>query len=133
MKTTYLAEMIAQGGRNGMVGTPNDSLSVKLSNDDQPDSITPEHLFAGAYAASFLDSLQRSAAGSDLPLDGVTVTVRCHLADDPTDTGRLKIDLRAHFPDLHDAVLLHLLNLAHQSCPYSRAIRDSIEVSLGIE
>ena len=53
MKTIHVAEMIAQGGRDGNVEAPEGGFAVQLSTDEQPGSVTPEHLFAGAYAACF--------------------------------------------------------------------------------
>jgi organic hydroperoxide reductase OsmC/OhrA len=53
MKTIHIAEMIAQGGRDGTVEAPDAGFLVELSSDEQQGSVTPEHLFAGAYAAVF--------------------------------------------------------------------------------
>jgi osmotically inducible protein OsmC len=53
MKTIHIAEMIAHGGRERRVETPEGDFSVELTSEEKPESVTPEYLFAGAYAACF--------------------------------------------------------------------------------
>lgn len=133
MKTIHIAEMIADGGRDGTVEAPDGHFRVQLSTDEQVGSITPEHLFAGAYAACFLGAVKNAAATSHLDLEGVTVTCRAHLEEDEEGGYKLDIDLRATMPGLATSAARHLLNLAHQSCPYSKALRGNIKVALGFD
>lgn len=58
MKTIHIAEMIAQGGRDGRVEAADGAFGVDLSTNEEPGSVTPEHLFAGAYAACYLGALK---------------------------------------------------------------------------
>ncbi len=133
MKTIHIAEMIADGGRDGRVEATNGNFSVHLSSDESPESITPEHLFAGAYAACFLGSLKNAAETLHLELEGITVLGRAHLEEDPKGGYQLNVDLRATLPGLDEKGGRHLLNLAHQTCPYSRATRGNIAVRLGLD
>src|SRR5258708_35357998 len=82
MKTVHIAEMISDGGRDGKVEMANDGFSVQLSSDEKPDSITPEHLFAGAYAACFHGALKNAAESAHLPVEDLTVLARAHLDED---------------------------------------------------
>lgn len=133
MKTIHIAEMIAQGGRDGTVEAPDGGFSVKLSKDEQPGSITPEHLFAGAYGACFLGALENAIEKAHCKVEGATVVARVHLDEDNQGGYQLNVDLRAALPGLSDAEAEHVLNLAHQSCPYSKATRGNINVSLAFD
>lgn len=128
MKTIHIAEMISQGGRSGTVEKPDGGLRVQLSSDEQPGSTTPEHLFAGAYAACFLGAVESAAERAHLPLEGATVTARVFLAEDDRGDYQLNVELRAALPGLDGNDARHVLNLAHQSCPYSKATRGNINV-----
>ena len=133
MKTIHIAEMIAEGGRDGRVEAPDGKFSVQLSSDERADSVTPEHLFAGAYAACFLGALKNAAETAHLPIDGIAVVGRAHLEEDDRGGYQLNVDLRASLPGINEAAGRHLLNLAHQTCPYSRATRGNIAVTLGLD
>ncbi len=125
--------MIAQGGRDGMVEAPEGGFSVRLSSDEQPGSVTPEHLFAGAYGACFLGALESAIEKSHLKVEGATVVARAHLEEDNRGGWQLHVDLRASLPGLKDSDAQHVMNLAHQSCPYSKATRGNINVTLAFD
>jgi osmotically inducible protein OsmC len=134
MKTIHISEMIAQGGRDGKVEAPDGRFSVDLSTDEARDSVTPEHLFGGAYAACFLGSLKNAAEKAHIPLgDGVTVTARAHLEEDARGGYALNVELRAALPGVSESNAQHIMNLAHQSCPYSKATRGNINVTLAFD
>jgi Ohr subfamily peroxiredoxin len=134
MKTIHIAEMVAQGGRDGKVEAPDGRFSVELSTDEAKDSVTPEHLFGAAYAACYLGALKNAAEKAHRPLgDGVTVTARTHLDEDNHGGYVLNVELRAAMPGVNDSEAEHLMNLAHQTCPYSKATRGNINVTLAFD
>jgi lipoyl-dependent peroxiredoxin len=133
MKTIHIAEMIAEGGRDGRVEAPDGALSIELSTEERAGSITPEHLFAGAYAACFLGSLKNHAETAHLKIKGITVIGRAHLEEDDRGEYQLNVDLRATLPGISDSDAEHLMNLAHQTCPYSKATRGNITVNLSFD
>ena len=133
MKTIHTAEMIAQGGRDGRVEAADGGFNVDLSSDEQQGSVTPEHLFAGAYAACFLGSLKNHAEKAHIKTEGVTVVGRAHLEEDNRGEYQLHIELRAALPGVSDSDAEHLMNLAHQTCPYSKATRGNITVNLSFD
>lgn len=133
MKTIHIAEMIADGGRDGQVEAADGDLAVDLSTDEESGSVTPEHLFAGAYAACFLGSLKNHAEKAHMKIDGLTVVGRAHLEEDGRGEYNLNIDLRATMPGVRDSAAEHLMNLAHQTCPYSKATRGNITVNLSFD
>lgn len=133
MKTIHIAEMTAEGGRDGRVEAPDGAFSVELSSGEQPEAVTPEHLFAGAYAACFLGSLKNHAEKAHLKIEEPTVVGRAHLEEDDRGEYQLHVDLRASLPGLSESDAEHLLNLAHQTCPYSKATRGNITVNLSFD
>ena len=133
MKTIHIAEMIAQGGRGGSVEAAEGNFSVQLSADERPDSVTPEHLFAGAYASCFLGALKNAAEKAHIRIEGATVVGRAHLEEDDRGGYQLNVDLRAALPGVKDSDAEHLMNLAHQTCPYSKATRGNINVTLSFD
>ena len=133
MKTIHIAEMIAQGGRDGRVEAADGGFAVELASNEAPGSVTPEHLFAGAYAACFLGALKNAIAKSHLKVEGATVVARAHLEEDNRGGYQLNVDLRAALPGLNESDAEHVLNLAHQTCPYSKATRGNITVNLSFD
>ena len=133
MKTIHIAEVVAEGGRDGKVEAADGGFSVQLSSDNQPGSVTPEHLFAGAYGACFLGALKNAAETAHLPTDGMTIVAKAHLEEDDRGGYQLAVDLRAAMPGIAEADAKHVLNLAHQTCPYSKATRRNINVTLAFD
>ena len=133
MKTVHVAEMIAERGRDGRVEAPDGTFSVALSSSEKDGTITPEHLFAGAYAACFLESLKNHAEKTYHSVNGFTVVGRAHLNEDERGEFRLQVDLRAALPGFSPSQAEHLMHLAHQTCPYSRATRGNVTVNLSFD
>lgn len=133
MRTIHVAEMIAEGGRNGRVEAPDGSFRVELSSDEKEGSVTPEHLFAGAYGSCYLGALMNAAEKAHIPLRGVTLVARAHLDEDDRGGYNLNVELRAAMPGVSRSDAQHIMNLAHQTCPYSKATRGNINVTLGFD
>ena len=133
MKTIHVAEMVAEGGRDGKVESADGGFSVQLSSNNQLDSVTPEHLFAGAYGACFLGALKNAAETGHLPTEGMTVVAKAHLEEDSRGSYHVMVELRAAMPGISAADAKHVLNLAHQTCPYSKATRGKINVTLAFD
>ena len=133
MKTIHISEMIAEGGRDGRVEAADGTFAVDLSSEEREGSVTPEHLFAGAYAACFLGSLKNHAEKAGLNVEGFTVVGRAHLEEDDRGEYQLHMELRAAMPGVSDSDAEHVMNLAHQTCPYSKATRGNIIVNLSFD
>lgn len=125
--------MIAQGGRDGTVEAPDGNFRVELATDEQPGSVTPEHLFAGAYGACYLGALQNAAKKAHVKVTGVTLVARAFLEEDDRGGYNLNVELRASMPGVSESDAQHIMNLAHQTCPYSKATRGNINVKLAFD
>ena len=125
--------MVAEGGRDGRVEAPDGGFSVDLSSAEQSDSITPEHLFAGAYGACFLGALKNHAGKGNFGVEGFALVARARLEEDDRGEYQLNVELRATMPGVNRNDAEHLMNLAHQTCPYSKATRGNINVKLSFD
>jgi lipoyl-dependent peroxiredoxin len=133
----YTAEATAIGGREGHAQTSDGRLGVEL---DVPTEMggtgrpgtNPEQLFAAGYAACFQSSMARFAAGWNLDLTGSRVTARVSIG--PTREGGfgLAAGLDLHAPGIDRAKAIELMRRAHETCPYSRATRGNIDVTLSV-
>ena len=121
--------MKSDGGRHGMVEAPTGSLRVSFRPEDDSGA-TPEHLFAGAYAACFYSAVESAAERAHKEIPGLSVVAHVSLEEDAQGGWSLAVELRAAMPGVSRTDGEHLLNLAHQSCPYSKALRGKARVSL---
>ena len=133
----YTAEATATGGRDGHARTSDGRLDVDL---DVPTEMgvtggpgtNPEQLFAAGYAACFQSALLRFAAGRRLDLIDARLTARVGIGLVPSGGFGLVAALDLDAPQLSHAMAADLMSRAHEACPYSRATRGNIEVTLTV-
>lgn len=130
-QTHTIAEVVSNHGRDGVVESSDRALRYDLSAEQAP---SPEHLFAAAYAACFHSALKHAAEVAHVEIPGSSVIARVGLADDDVgDTSHLTVELRAAIPGVDEATARKLLNQAHATCPYSRAVRGNIDVKVSTD
>jgi Ohr subfamily peroxiredoxin len=132
MKTIQVASMMADGGRQGSVAAPDGDFRVAFSPDGGS-HLSPEHLFAGAYAASFYDALDHAAERTHQEVPGLSVIANVALERDDHRGSSLAVELRAAMPGVARRDAEHLLHLAHETCPFSKAMRGRVEVNLTLD
>lgn len=134
MRTINVGDVISQGARSGTVCSADDLLQVKLGNPRIPCLQSrgphPEHLFAGAYAACFHGAVLQAAERLKLYPGDSRIRVRVHLLEDSLEAWHLRVEIEGILPDLSPADTLRVLQEAHQTCPYSRALRGEATVDL---
>ena len=91
----------------------------------------PEMLFAAGYAACFQGALANRAATQEIDTSDSTVTAAVSLGAIEGGVG-LAVELKVAIPGVDRAKAQELVELAHQFCPYSRATRGNIEVTLTV-
>jgi Ohr subfamily peroxiredoxin len=129
MKQPSTISATTVGGRSGKGKTSDNRLEAQFS----PTGTTPEHLFALGYSACFGSALQAVAGAQKvkLPPDfGVTVTVPLFMDDQ--GGYHIAADLKVAIPGMEKAEAEKLVHAAHQICPYSKATRNNIEVTVGV-
>jgi Ohr subfamily peroxiredoxin len=133
----YTAEATATGGREGHARTSDGRLDVDL---DVPSELggpggpgtNPEQLFAVGYAACFQSALLRIAAGRKLDVTGSRITARVGIGPLRSGGFGLSATLDLDAPRIGRDEALDLMSRAHEACPYSRATRGNIEVTLTV-
>ena len=133
----YTADATAEGGRAGHARSSDGRLDVEL---DVPTELAgkggpgtnPEQLFAAAYAACFQSSMQRFAAGRKLDLSGSRITARIGIGTLGTGGFGITAALDLEAPGIGRDDALYLMRRAHETCPYSRATRGNIDVTLSV-
>ncbi len=134
MNVLHAIQATALGGRAGWVASIDGALKVKLAKPSASagrsgGGASPEHLFAAAYAASFLDALRAAAAEIKAAItDDANVTVTVGVGRLEGEEGlALDVALSLDLPDLDPETARVLAARAHALCPYSRALRDRSE------
>jgi lipoyl-dependent peroxiredoxin len=133
----YATSAVAVGGRDGNTGTSDGKFEVNLVRPKElggkGHGNNPEQLFASAYAACFLSSMQflASEGRARVPADA---EVMATVGLGPRSEGGLglEIALDVRLPGLKRGEAEALLEKAHQICPYSNATRNNVAVKLGL-
>ncbi len=134
MEPLYTAVATARGGREGEVVSDDGVLDLSLAvptdlGGPGGDHTNPEQLFAAGYAACFHSALKRVAKEQGLDIEPSEITAKVSLGKDGPAFG-LAVTLMAALPTLDPPQGDKLLQDAHQVCPYSRATRGNIDVTL---
>lgn len=134
MKTLYTAEVYAQGGRDGNIKSQSGDLTLELATPesmggDGSSGTNPEELFAAAYGPCFLGALKSVAKKEKIELSDPKIIVKVSFNED--DGGyAISAGLNVVDESVEDEVLNELVQKTHQACPYSKAIRGNVEVTL---
>jgi lipoyl-dependent peroxiredoxin len=128
----YTAEVTNTGGRKGHVKSSDGILDFDVSMPSamggHGGKTNPEQLFAAGYAACFNGAVGAVAKGRNI--EGAELTAKVGIGNDPAGGFALTVALHGHFPNLSQEEAHQLMEDAHQACPYSKATRGNIEVSL---
>lgn len=131
----YTATATAVGGRKGHVDTREGNLHFDLGlprsmgGDEKPGATNPEQLFACGYAACFGSAVDAVAKQRGVDASGASVT--CAVDLNKGDDGfSLGAHLTVSIPGQPVEKVREIVEAAHQMCPYSKATRGNIQVTL---
>jgi Ohr subfamily peroxiredoxin len=132
-KVLYTARAHTTGGRDGASRTSDGRLDIKLSSPGAAGTGTnPEQLFAAGWSACFMSAIGVAAAQRKLPLPPDRAI------DAEVDLGTneggyvLRARLNVSLPGVQREVAQALVDAAHQICPYSKATRGNIDVTINL-
>ncbi len=136
MTVVYSTTAVSTGnGRNGHARTTDGVLDLELTSPrpgaGPGDPTTPEQLFAAGYSACFHSALKTLAKAAGLDATDSSVSVEIGLVKGESGFG-LQAAITADLPGVDRDAATELLEAAHQRCPYSKAIRGNVDVSLKI-
>lgn len=140
MSVLYTASVTVVGGRQGKVVSSDQAINLQLSMPKElggagGEGTNPEQLFAAGYAACFDSALQLVIGRKKLKeVTGTEVTANVSLLKDPADEGyKLAVTLKVTVTGVDQEAASELVQAAHQVCPYSKATRGNIEVTISNE
>jgi len=133
-KVIYTAKVHTTGGRDGGASRSDDGrLDIKHSSPGSPGAGTnPEQLFAAGWSACFEGAMGIAARKMKIPVPAdlaIDAEVDLCVVD---GAYVLQARLNVSVPSLERAVAQALIDSAHQTCPYSKAIRGNIDVVINL-
>lgn len=132
-KVLYTGQTHTTGGRDGFAASSDGNLDIRLSSPGSNGAGTnPEQLLAAGWSACFIGAIGIAAAKKRVVLPEATAV------DAEVDLGIAKADyflqarLNVSLPGLDAGTARELVEAAHQTCPYSKATRGNIAVTIQI-
>jgi len=113
-------------GRDGFARSTDGGLEIKLPNPHP----TAEKLFAAAWSACFIGAIELAASRKKIRLPAhpsIDAEIDLITAD---DAFFLRARLNVSVPGVDRDVAQELVDAAHGICPYSKATRGNIDVTL---
>ncbi|OIK14520.1 organic hydroperoxide resistance protein [Bacillus sp. MUM 13] len=135
MKPLYTAAVTTEGGRDGHVKSEDgildfDVRTPKEMGGSRENATNPEQLFAAGYSACFGSALNLVLSKARKKTDS-SVTANVTIGKDEADGGfKLAVRLDVSLPDLEREEAKSFMEKAHEVCPYSKATRNNIDVTL---
>jgi Ohr subfamily peroxiredoxin len=131
----YTTAATTKGGRNGRAVLENNGLALAMALQKElggnGEGHNPEQLFALGWSACFGQAILALSKKHDL--DGQDARVTCTITMDKDDISfALKAELKVSLPGADMAKVQALVEDAHKICPYSRATRGNVPVTLTV-
>jgi osmotically inducible protein OsmC len=137
MKTLFSSESVSKGGRSGSVQSPDGLLNVTLGNPLEKGiekrGPNPETLFAGAYSACYHGALLNAAKRLNTPVKDSTVRAVVSLIEEDSGGYRLAVELHGQLPGIDRTQSQKIMEEAHKTCPYLKALRGDTSVKLVVD
>lgn len=128
-KVYYTAHTHTTGGREGASKSSDGNLDVKLSmpGSNKPGT-NPEQLFAAGWSACFEGAMGKAAQKLKVTLpQALFIDAEIDLV---LDNGEFSLAARMNvsLPGLNREVASQVIEMAHNICPYSKAIKGNVPV-----
>jgi Ohr subfamily peroxiredoxin len=132
-KVLYTGKTHTTGGREGASQSSDDQLNIKLSSPGSSRPGTnPEQLFAAGWSACFIGAMGIAAGKLNIKLPAETAVDAevdlCNADGEYSLQARLNVSL----PGIDAETAKKITEMAHQTCPYSKATRGNIDVEINI-
>ena len=132
-KIVYTASATVQGGRQGHATSSDGVLDLDLTAPKEtggPGTGTnPEQLFAVGYSACFNGALMMVAKKAGVDASDAQVTANIGFGPEG-DSFAITADLEVSIPGVALEQAQELTEAAHQVCPYSKATRGNVPVTV---
>jgi len=132
-KVLYTGKTYTTGGREGASLSSDEQLNIKLSSPGTSRPGTnPEQLFAAGWSACFIGAMGIAASKLGIKVPAETAVDAevdlCVTNGEYSLQARLNVSL----PGIDHETARALTAAAHQTCPYSKATRGNIDVTINI-
>ena len=132
-KVLYTGKTHTTGGREGISQSSDDQLNIKLSSPGTSRPGTnPEQLFAAGWSACFIGAMGLAAGKLNIKLPAETAVDAevdlCNADGEYFLQARLNVSL----PGIEPETAKTITEMAHQTCPYSKATKGNIDVEINI-
>src|SRR3954462_7742361 len=134
-KVAYTIAATAKGGRAGHVKSADGVIDLELAQPgtfEGDPKANPETLFSARSPPCFQGALANRAKTRGV--DTADSTVTAEVSFGPSEDGGfgLAVELKGNIPGVAPETTRELIELAHQFCPYSKATRGNIDVTLTV-
>jgi lipoyl-dependent peroxiredoxin len=133
----YTTHATTKGGRDGRTSLEGGhmvlgmSLPKEIVGDGASDGMNPEQLFAMGYSACYGQAIL--ALSKKHGVDGAKAQVTCSVTLNKDETSfALTVELKVSIPGEDKAKVQALVEDAHTICPYSKATRGNVPVTLTV-
>jgi len=120
-RTLYVAKVHVVGGREGSARSSDGRLELKLAPPGgRGEGSNPEQLFAAGWSACFEGAMAIAAKSK-----GVTL---------PADVAIYSFAVRLYVsvPGVDSEIARQIIETAHRTCPYSKAIKGNIDAVVSL-
>lgn len=130
----HTARTHTTGGRDSGVSRSSDGhLDVRLASPGSAGIGTnPEQLFAAGWSACFASTIVLAARKNRIALGEVTIDAEIDLRLSGDCDYRLDARLTVSIPGVERAIAYDLVRQAEQLCPYSKAMRGNIGLTINL-
>lgn len=129
-KELYSIAATATGGRAGRTRSEDGVVDLPLGKPNPSNPVAnPETLFAAGYAACYNGALTLVAKNDGIDASGAETTATVHFGETGSGFG-LGVELTTTIPGVDAETAQSLAEKAHEVCPYSKATRGNIDVTV---
>ncbi|PPE04522.1 organic hydroperoxide resistance protein [Entomoplasma ellychniae] len=134
MSKIYEAEIKNTGGRTGEVSSPDNKFNLKVSSPtlNVEGTTNPEQLFAAGYSACFNGALQ-AVMNKNNSVFPSNVTAKVSLHHNGDLNFNLSVEIIVEIVGIDQEIGERLMHEADLVCPYSKALRNNVEVKLQLK
>lgn len=136
MTAVYTTEALSTGaGRDGRAVVQDSDLDFTMATPKElggsGNGVNPEQLFAAGYAACFHSALKAVAKDKGADITDSAVGARVTLNKN-SEGFFLGVELEVTIPGKNQDEAQALADAAHETCPYSKATRGNINVTVSV-
>lgn len=135
MVVLFTSKATTSGGREGHVKSEDGLIDLQLTMPSALNKKTgsnPEQLFAAGYSACFDGALNFIAKKNKHNIESSITAEVSLLKDESESPFSLAVTLNAHIKGVPQDVAVELVKEAHGFCPYSKALRNNVDVKLKV-